>query len=247
MDFATTLGLTIGNAASGASAAAIPRDAKKRMNQKQFREMLLASMQQAGGEMRPLPSSRATGGTRKRGESELEFRFRMNQGLPKGARSGAGGGLDERLFMEEGMSQDEARRKALILRSQGGETYRDKEGKLQVRGKDTRKEVTSSTGRAYDPVAARKAFLANAQTAIKAKKQEQAADTSVAAQAERSARTPGTIRGMANQYGFGQAKTLTPEEFADRPEATVTLGRHKPFTLPLREEIDILKREQSRK
>jgi hypothetical protein len=196
-------------------------------------------------DMIPMPSNRGVGGVRGKFESGEAMDFRMNQGLPRGARHGGGGGVGQALLMNEGgMGVEEARIKSNIISSRGGRIVKRDDGSLATESTTARKAPQSSTGRDYDPVAERKAMLANAKAAVDERKNLQKSDTALARKQFAASQVPDTMRGFANQYGSGQAKTLTAEEFANRPEATATLGRNAPFTLPLREEIDILKREQ---
>ncbi len=197
-------------------------------------------------EFMPAPNNRSVGGTRGKYESPAEFKFRMNQGIPRGARSGAGGGLDQMLLMNEGgMGAEDARLKANILRSQGGRVSRGKDGGLTMQSATARNAPRSSTGRDYDPVAERKAMLANAKAAVDERKNLQASDAILLRKQEEAARTPGTMRGFANQYGSGQAKTNTLDEFLKRPAAKITEGRHNPVTNDMREVIGWMNKDQA--
>lgn len=226
----------------------------------QYRQQLLNPQRQAqpprgkgkgGGnrgfqnEPRALPKNRAVGGVRRKDERREDFEARMNRGVPRGARSGAGGGLDEQLFIDEGMAPDEARLKAKILRSEGGEAYRDpKDGKIKTRGVGQRREVNLDGRAAYDPIRERKELMQRGREAVAARKEAQAADDFLAKKAEASARTPGTMRGFANKYGTGSAKTLTPEEFAKRKPAMVTEGRNNPVTNKMTEVLGWMDKDQ---
>ena len=189
----------------------------------------------------PAPSNRPVGGVRGRYESPAEFRFRMNQGIPRGARGGGGGGLDEQMLLQTGMSAEDARLKANILRSQGGRVVRRDDGSLGSESATARRAPRSSTGRDYDPVAERKAMLANAKAAVDERKNLQASDAILLRKQEEAARTLGTMRGFANEKGWGEGKTVLKS--APRPEATVTLGRNNPYTLPMREEIGFMEND----
>jgi len=186
----------------------------------------------------PMPQGNARGGVRGKYESPMEFEARMNRERgPRGSFSG--GGLDAFNAMQDrGLTVDEAGRKAGIIRSQGGRINAD--GTMSKAG--ARPAPQSSTGKSYDPVAERKNMLADAGAAVAERKNLQAADTALLKQQEKEAMTLGNVRGFANKYGSGQAKTVLRD--APRAPATVTLGRNAPFTLPLQEEIDILKKEQ---
>lgn len=203
------------------------------------------------------PPSRAVGGVRGKFEREDEFDYRMNQAIPRGARrGGAVSSLDQQMLMDEGMGAEEARIKSNIIRSRGGMLGRDKEGKLGQQSATARRAPISSTGRAYDPVTERKAILTNAKAAVDERKNLQESDAILLRKQQEAINKVGSTRGFANQYGSGQGTTVLKS--APRPEATVTLGRNNPYTLPMREEIgfmendmkaeaDFLKRKQSRK
>lgn len=196
-------------------------------------------------EPRALPKNRAVGGVRRKDERREDFEARMNRGVPRGARSGGGAGLDEQLFIDEGMAPDEARLKAKILRSEGGEAYRDPEdGKIKTRGVGQRREVDLDGRAAYDPIRERQELMQRGREAVAARKEAQAADDFLMKKAEASARTPGTVRGFANKYGTGSAKTLTPEEFAKRKPAMVTEGRNNPVTNKLTEVLGFMDKDQ---
>ena len=99
-------------------------------------------------EFMPAPNNRSVGGTRGKYESPAEFAFRMNQGVPRGARRGGGGGLDQMLLMNEGgMGAEDARLKANILRSRGGRVTRGDDGSLSMQSATARNAPRSSTGR----------------------------------------------------------------------------------------------------
>jgi hypothetical protein len=102
----------------------------------------------------------------------------------------------------------------------------------------------SSTGRDYDPVAERKNMLADAAAAVAERKNLQASDLALLQKQEAAARTPGTMRGFANKYGSGQAKTNTLKEFIDRKPATITEGRHNPITNSMREVLGWMNKDQ---
>lgn len=182
-------------------------------------------------EPRALPKNRAVGGVRRKDERREDFDARMNRGVPRGARSGAGGGLDEQLFIDEGMAPDEARLKAKILRSEGGEAYRDpKDGKIKTRGVGQRREVDLDGRAAYDPIRERQELMQRGREAVAARKEAQAADDFLVKKREDAIRKPGYVGGFANKYGTGEIKTTTPEEFAKRKPAMVTEGRNVPVT-----------------
>jgi hypothetical protein len=210
------------------------------INQRQFREELMQQAQGAGDASVPMPQGNARGGVRGRYESPLEFENRMNRERgPRGSFSG--GGLDAFNAMQDrGLTVDEAGRKAGIVRSQGGRINAD--GTMSKAG--ARPAPKSSTGRDYDPVAERKNMLADAGAAVAERKNLQASDLALLQKQEAAARTPGTMRGFANKYGSGQAKTLTPEEFAKRKEATITEGRHNPVTNSMREVLGWMNKDQ---
>jgi hypothetical protein len=196
----------------------------------------------------PAPFNRSVGGTRGKYESPAEFEFRMNQGIPRGARHGGGGGLGQFYLMNEGgMSAEDARLKSNIISSRGGQIVRNEDGKLVQQSIGARRAPQSSTGRAYDPVAERKNLMADAKAAVAGKVQNQAADQVMLEKFQESTRIPDTTRGFANQYGFGQAKTLSEEEFANRPAGTVTEGRNFPVTNKITEVVDWMKKGQGRK
>lgn len=196
-------------------------------------------------EQRAMPKSRAVGGARGKDESREEFAARMNRGVPRGARSGAGGGLDEQLFIDEGMAPDEARLKAKILRSEGGEAYRDpKDGKIKTRGVGQRREVDLDGRAAYDPIRERQELMQRGREAVAAKREAQKADKKLDVIQGMKSRIPGTVTGFANEKGWGERKTLTPEQFANRPAATVTEGRNFPVTNKMTDVIDWMKKDQ---
>lgn len=216
-------------------------------------------------EPRALPKNRAVGGVRRKDERREDFEARMNRAVPRGARSGAGGGLDEQLFIDEGMAPDEARLKAKILRSEGGEAYRDpKDGKIKTRGVDQRKDVLSSTGRAYDPIRERKELMQRGREAVAARKEAQAADNLLTKKREDAIRKPGYVGGFANKSGTGEIKTTTKDKFDKRPAATTNVNRtltpeefskrntdpdvlrnRGQVSVPLREEMDFMKNDQA--
>jgi hypothetical protein len=208
-------------------------------------------------DMIPMPSNRGVGGVRGKFESGEAMDFRMNQGLPRGARQGGGGGVGQALLMNEGgMGVEEARIKSNIINSRGGRIVKRDDGSLATESTTARKAPQSSTGRDYDPVAERKAMLANAKAAVDERKNLQESDAILLRKQQEAINKVGSTRGFANQYGSGQGTTVLKS--APRPEATVTLGRNNPYTLPMREEIgfmendmkaeaDFLKRKQSRK
>lgn len=210
------------------------------INQRQFRDELMQQAQGEGEDLVPMPQGRGRAFTQGKYEPDADFKARVNrEGGPSRVRDK--GGLDAMYLMNNrGRTAEEAGTQAEIVRSQGGRINAD--GTMSKAG--VRPAPRSSTGRDYDPVAERKNMLADAGAAVAERKNLQASDIALLQKQEAAARTPGTMRGFANKYGSGQAKTLTPEEFANRPAATATLGRNAPFTLPLQEEIDILKKEQ---
>jgi hypothetical protein len=89
-------------------------------------------------------------------------------------------------------------------------------------------------------------MMGDARAAVAAKKEQQSADKKLDVMAGMKSRIPGTTRGFANQYGTGQATTLTPEQFANRKPATTPLSRSQGTSIPLRDEIDFMKKMQSR-
>jgi hypothetical protein len=172
----------------------------------------------------PMPKGRGRGGVRRKDESREEFRARMDAGMPRGMGA-AGTGVDVlNALKDRNLTPQEAAAKASIIRAEGGQINRD--GSRSKRG--VRPAPQSSTGRDYDPVAARERMMGDARAAVAAKKEQQAADDFLLRRQEEAARTPGTSRGFANKYGTGQATTLTPEQFAKRKPATVTEGGRNP-------------------
>lgn len=215
-------------------------------------------------EPRALPRSRAVGGMRGKDERDEEFDARMNRAVPRGARSGKGGGLDEQLFLQEGYTPEAARLKANILRSEGGEAFRAEDGSIQTRGAGQRKEVTSSTGRAYDPIRERKELMQRGREAVAARKEAQAADDFLVKKREEAIRKPGYVGGFANKSGTGEIKTTTKDKFDKRPAATTNVNRtltpeefskrntdpdvlrnRGQVSVPLREEMDFMKNDQA--
>jgi hypothetical protein len=188
----------------------------------------------------PMPKGRGRGGVRRKDESREEFRARMDAGMPRGMGA-AGTGVDVlNALKDRNLTPQEAAAKASIIRAEGGQINRD--GSRSKRG--VRPAPQSSTGRDYDPVAARERMMGDARAAVAAKKEQQAADASLLRRQEEAARTPGTSRGFANKYGTGQATTLTPEQFAKRKPATTPLSRSQGTKMSLREEIGFLNKEQ---
>jgi len=199
-------------------------------------------------DMIPMPSNRSVGGIRKKNEGGDEMAFRMNQGLPRGARQGGGGGVGQALLMNEGgMGVEEARIKSNIISSRGGRIVKRDDGSLATESTTARKAPQSSTGRDYDPVAERKAILANAKAAVDERKNLQKSDAILARKQFAASQVPDTMRGFANQYGSGQAKTLSKEEFANRAPGMVTEGRNFPVTNKITEVVDWMKKDQRRK
>jgi hypothetical protein len=141
------------------------------------------------------------------------------------------------LMNNRGRTAEEAGTQAEIIRSQGGRVNAD--GTMSKAG--VRPAPKSSTGRDYDPVAERKNMLADAALAVRAKKQEQAGQQFDDLARMSRAQQVGSTRSFANKYGSGQGTTVMKD--APRPEATVTLGRNKPFTLPMREEIGFMEND----
>jgi hypothetical protein len=195
-------------------------------------------------EARAMPSSRAVGGVRGKDERDEEFDARMNRAVPRGARSGKSGGLEEQMFLQEGYTPEAARLKANILRSEGGEAFRAEDGSIQTRGAGQRKEVTSSTGRAYDPIRERKELMQRGREAVAARKEAQAADDFLVKKREEAIRKPGSVGGFATKDGWGERKTLTPEEFAKRKPAMVTEGRNNPVTNKMTEVLGWMDKDQ---
>ena len=187
----------------------------------------------------PMPKGRGRGGVRRKDESREEFRARMDAGMPRGMGA-AGTGVDAlNALKDRNLTPQEAAAKASIIRAEGGQINRD-----GTRSKAVRAAPRSSTGRDYDPVAARDRMMGDARAAVAAKKEQQAADDFLLKKREEAARTPGTSRGFANKYGTGQATTLTPEQFAKRKPATTPLSRSQGTKMSLREEIGFLNKEQ---
>jgi len=219
---------------SGDGSAATP------INQRQFREDLMQQAQGEGEDLVPMPQGRGRGGVRGRYESPLDFEARMNrEGGPSRVRDK--GGLDAMYLMNNrGRTAEEAGTQAEIIRSQGGRVNAD--GTMSKAG--VRPAPRSSTGRDYDPVAERKNMLADAGAAVAERKNLQASDLALLQKQEAAARTPGTMRGFANKYGSGQAKTLTSDEFAKRKAATITEGRHNPVTNSMREVLGWMNKDQ---
>ena len=188
----------------------------------------------------PMPKGRGRGGVRRKDESREEFRARMDAGMPRGMGA-AGTGIDAfNALQDRNLTPQEAAAKASIIRAEGGQINRD--GSRSKRG--VRPAPQSSTGRDYDPVAARERMMGDARAAVAAKKEQQAADDFLLRRQEEAARTPGTSRGFANKYGTGQATTLTPEQFAKRKPSTTPLSRSQGTKMSLREEIGFLNKDQ---
>jgi hypothetical protein len=188
----------------------------------------------------PMPKGRGRGGVRRKDESREEFRARMDAGMPRGMGA-AGTGIDAlNALKDRNLTPQEAAAKASIIRAEGGQINRD--GSRSKSG--VRPAPQSSTGRDYDPVAARERMMGDARAAVAAKKEQQVADDFLLRRQEEAARTPGTSRGFANKYGTGQATTLTPEQFAKRKAATTPLSRSQGTKMSLREEIGFLNKEQ---
>jgi hypothetical protein len=190
-------------------------------------------------ETMPMPKNRTRGGVRKKGEPEEVFRARMDAGIPRGT-AGKGGLSSGYALQDRNLTAEEAGMKGAIIEGEGGQLNRD--GSRSKRG--VRPAPQSSTGRDYDPVAARERMMGDARAAVAAKKEQQAADDFLLRRQEEAARTPGTSRGFANKYGTGQATTLTPEQFAKRKPATTPLSRSQGTKMSLREEIGFLNKEQ---
>jgi hypothetical protein len=207
------------------------------INQRQFREELMQQAQGEGEDLVPMPQGRGRGGVRGRYESPLDFEARMNrEGGPSRVRDK--GGLDAMYLMNNrGRTAEEAGTQAEIIRSQGGRVNAD--GTMSKAG--VRPAPRSSTGRDYDPVAERKNMLSDAALAVRAKKQEQAGQQFDDLARMSRAQQVGSTRSFANKYGSGQGTTVLKD--APRPEATVTLGRNNPFTLPMREEIGFMEND----
>jgi hypothetical protein len=190
----------------------------------------------------PMPKNRTRGGVRGRDESREAFRARMDAGMPRGMGA-AGTGIDAfNALQDRNLTPQEAAAKASIIRAEGGQINRD--GSRSKRG--VRPAPQSSTGRDYDPVAARERMMGDARAAVAAKKEQQAADASLLRRQERAIRRPGYVGGFANKYGTGEIKTTTPEEFANRKPATTPLSKSQGTSIPLRDEIDFMKKMQSR-
>lgn len=195
-------------------------------------------------EPRALPKSRAVGLVQGKDEPDADFAVRKSQAVPKGARSGKSGGLEEQMFLQEGYTPEAARLKANILRSEGGEAFRAEDGSIQTRGAGQRKEVTSSTGRAYDPIRERQELMQRGREAVAARKEAQAADDLLVKKREDAIRKPGSVGGFATKDGWGERKTLTPEEFAKRKPAMVTEGRNAPVTNKMTEVLGWMDKDQ---
>jgi hypothetical protein len=210
------------------------------INQREYREWLMQQAQGEGEDLVPMPQGRGRGGVRGRYESPLDFEARMNrEGGPSRVRDK--GGLDAMYLMNNrGRTAEEAGTQAEIIRSQGGRVNAD--GTMSKAG--VRPAPRSSTGRDYDPVAERKNMLADAGAAVAERKNLQASDLALLQKQEAAARTPGTMRGFANKYGSGQAKTNTLQEFIDRKPATITEGRHNPVTNSMREVLGWMNKDQ---
>ena len=188
----------------------------------------------------PMPKGRGRGGVRRKDESREEFRARMDAGMPRGMGA-AGTGVDVlNALKDRNLTPQEAAAKASIIRAEGGQINRD--GSRSKSG--VRPAPQSSTGRDYDPVAARERMMGDARAAVAAKKEQQAADASLLRRQERAIRRPGYVGGFANKYGTGEIKTTTPEEFAKRKAATTPLSRSQGTKMSLREEIGFLNKDQ---
>jgi hypothetical protein len=196
-------------------------------------------------ERRAMPKSNAVGLIQGKDEPDADFALRKSKALPRGARSGAGGGLDEQLFLQEGDTPRDARRRAAILRAEGGEAYRDPaDGKIKTRGVGQRREVNLDGRTAYDPIRERQELMQRGREAVAAKQEAQRADKKLDVIQGMKSRIPGTVTGFANEKGWGERKMLTPEQFANRPAATVTEGRNFPVTNKMTDVIDWMKKDQ---
>jgi uncharacterized protein YfiM (DUF2279 family) len=195
-----------------------------------------------GEDLVPMPQGRGRAFTQGKYEPDADFKARVNrEGGPSRVRDK--GGLDAMYLMNNrGRTAEEAGTQAEIIRSRGGAVNQTGTKMLKA---GVRPAPQSSTGRDYDPVAERKNMLADAGAAVAERKNLQASDLALLQKQEAAARTPGTMRGFANKYGSGQAKTLTPEEFAKRKEATITEGRHRPVTNSMREVLGFMNAEQN--
>jgi hypothetical protein len=190
----------------------------------------------------PMPKNRTRGGVRGRDESREAFRARMDAGMPRGMGA-AGTGVDVlNALQDRNLTPQEAAAKASIIRAEGGQINRD--GTRSKSG--VRPAPQSSTGRDYDPVAARERMMGDAGAAVAAKKEQQAADDFLTKKREEAIRTPGSVGGFATKDGWGERKTLTPEQFAKRKPATTPLSKSQGTSIPLRDEIDFLRKMQSR-
>ena len=196
-------------------------------------------------ERRAMPKGNAVGLIQGKDEPDADFALRKSKALPRGARSGAGGGLDEQLFLQEGDTPRDARRRAAILRAEGGEAYRDPEdGKIKTRGVGQRREVNLDGRAAYDPIRERQELMQRGREAVAARKEAQAADDFLVKKREDAIRKPGSVGGFATKDGWGERKTLTPEEFAKRKPAMVTEGRNAPVTNKMTEVLGWMDKDQ---
>jgi hypothetical protein len=188
----------------------------------------------------PMPKNRTRGGVRGRDESREAFRARMDAGMPRGMGA-AGTGIDAfNALQDRNLTPQEAAAKASIIRAEGGQINRD--GSRSKRG--VRPAPQSSTGRDYDPVAARERMMGDARAAVAAKKEQQSADKKLDVMDAMKRRKPGFRDAFANQYGTGSVEMV--KKGTPMPPATTPLSKSQGTSIPLRDEIDFMKKMQSR-
>lgn len=192
------------------------------------------------------PPNRSVGGVRGKNETRDEMDFRMDQGIPRGSRrGGATQGLSQYLLMNQGgMGAEEARLKSNIVASRGGSIELDDKGRMVQRSATARRAPQSSTGRNYDPVAERAALMERGRAAVDMKKREQLSEQMDLNEQFEASQVPGTMRGFANEKGWGQGKTVLKEGLAP---GMVTEGRNFPVTNKITEVVDWMKKDQRRK
>jgi hypothetical protein len=189
----------------------------------------------------PMPKGRGRGGVRRKDESREEFRARMDAGMPRGMGA-AGTGIDAfNALQDRNLTPQEAAAKASIIRAEGGQINRD--GSRSKSG--VRPAPQSSTGRDYDPVAARERMMGDARAAVAAKKEQQSADKKLDVMDAMKRRKPGFRDAFANQYGTGSVEMV--KKGTPMPPATTPLSKSQGTSIPLRDEIDYMKMMENRR
>jgi hypothetical protein len=189
-------------------------------------------------ETMPMPKNRTRGGVRRRGEPEEVFRARMDAGIPRGT-AGKGGLSSGYALQDRNLTAEEAGMKGAIIEGEGGQLNRD--GSRSKRG--VRPAPQSSTGRDYDPVAARERMMGDARAAVAAKKEQQSADKKLDVMDAMKRRKPGFRDAFANQYGTGSVEMV--KKGTPMPPATTPLSKSQGTSIPLRDEIDFMNTMQN--